>query len=500
MTSSDFRIKCIQGSLWGLVAVASALFATNLLYGPLTWKLITAYFSDVPFSLGVRVDSLSTLLFLMVSLLGASIGHYAKRYLSGEGRQQFFYEHLIGIVVAVSCFVLSNNLVMLFVSWLATNFFLHRLLGYYEDRPLAMVAKRKKILITRIGDLCLFGMIVVAYSSFGSLEFEDIFSKASLVSAATVPTSYAISAVFVVIAAFAMSAQYPLHFWLPDTMETPTPVSAVMHAGVINAGGFLAIRFSPLIQNSSTAHMLLLVFGAFTAVFGALCMVTQNNIKRKLAYSTIAQMGMMIFACGLGAFSVALFHIFAHSFYKAYAFLSAGSLVDESKKVGLKPTNTGDLYNLLVVVAGFGILFAGLQVQSGELFAMFVYGAVLFLGLAQNIGASHGVKYSRLKSFVQISLGMLLAIFAYILSETAMTEFLFDQVPGTISSRELSGFEVGVTFFAFSLFAAGFWLNSKLMNPKQPWLKKVYFYLWNGGYFDLKSSRMISRYVSEKSL
>ena len=166
----------------------------------------------------------------------------------------------------------------------------------------------------------------------GSFDYRDMFAAADAIHNLPTAAWHELIGILFVLGAMTKSAQFPFHSWLPDTMETPTPVSALMHAGVINAGGFLVIRLSPLVSLSPIALDLLALIGALTAMLGAVVMLTQTSIKRSLAYSTIAQMGFMMLQCGLGAFSAALLHIVAHSAYKAHAFLSSGSVLDSAAR------------------------------------------------------------------------------------------------------------------------------------------------------------------------
>ena len=190
------------------------------------------------------------------------------------------------------------------------------------------------------------------------------------------------------VAAVLKSAQFPFHGWLPDTMETPTPVSALMHAGIINAGGFLIIRFSPLMAQAPKALELLAAVGGFTALFGSLVMITQTSVKRTLAFSTVAQMGFMMLQCGLGAFALALLHITAHSLYKAHAFLSSGSVIAASRSAGSPPARSyRGLLGALAAFAVAGVLVALLSFLSGsapwEDSGRFGLGLILVVALAQ---------------------------------------------------------------------------------------------------------------------
>ena len=229
---------------------------------------------------------------------------------------------------AVSLLVLSGNLLMFFLAWVMTSFGLHQLLLHYPERTAARRAAWTKFTISRIGDCFLLAAIVMIYREFGTFQFDELFAAAGTTSG----DGAAAIAWCLVLGAVTKSAQFPLHTWLPETMETPTPVSALMHAGIVNAGGYLVIRMSPLIVDTAAALTALAIIGTVTVCFAGIVMLTQTSVKRSLAYSTIAQMGFMMLQCGLGAFSAAMLHIIAHSLYKAHAFLASGSVLTEASR------------------------------------------------------------------------------------------------------------------------------------------------------------------------
>jgi hypothetical protein len=211
---------------------------------------------------------------------------------------------------------------------------LHRLMLFYPERAAAQLAARKKALASRIGDGCMLGAALLAWHVFGRLDFAGIAALAPAMEQGW--ATHALAALLV-LAALVKSAQFPLHGWLTEVMETPTPVSALLHAGIINAGGILLLRMSGVLALSGPAMDFLLLVGAVTAVFGAAVMLTQPSVKVNLAWSTIAQMGFMMMQCGLGAFGAALLHIVAHALYKAHAFLSSGGVVATRRPDPLEP-------------------------------------------------------------------------------------------------------------------------------------------------------------------
>ena len=225
-------------------------------------------------------------------------------------------------LAAVMLLVTSGNVGQLVVAWVGTALGLNRLLLFYADRPQARRAARKKALTARMGDAAVIAAAVVMVSAF------DTGDITTLNAVAAGPWAM-LAAALLALAAVLKSAQFPLHGWLTEVMETPTPVSALLHAGIVNAGGFLLIRFADVMLTAPGVLALLVVIGGFTALIGGLVMLTQPAVKTALAWSTIAQMGFMILQCGLALFPLALLHIVAHSLYKAHAFLSSGSAVED---------------------------------------------------------------------------------------------------------------------------------------------------------------------------
>ncbi len=319
----------------GCTIAAIALLVAR---GPLDFALL-AWAWPLPMNVGVYFDNLSAVMALLISFIGLIIGRYSGRYLEGEPTQGRFLRWILFTLGAVLLMVVSRNLVMFTAAWMLTSFGLHQLLTHYPDRPWAIWAARKKFLISRLGDGFLIAALALTYHAFGSFDYRDVFAGAQALGQSAQGPTWQLSfiGILLVMGAMTKSAQFPFHSWLPDTMETPTPVSALMHAGVINAGGFLVIRLSPLVSQSHAALDFLTLIGAFTALLGSVVMLTQTSIKRSLAYSTIAQMGFMMLQCGLGAFSAALLHIVAHSLYKAHAFLSSGSVLESAARMRTTP-------------------------------------------------------------------------------------------------------------------------------------------------------------------
>ncbi|PPD44081.1 MAG: hypothetical protein CTY15_08465 [Methylocystis sp.] len=337
--------------------------------------LATPTFGVAGIGAGVYVDALAAAMFTLVAFIGVVVLRYSRNYLDGDPNQGAFFKWLAFTLAAVLTLIVSGNLALLIAAWIATSMGLHRLLLFYPERPAAQLAAKKKFIASRIGDLCLIGAAASLWQSYGTLQFPQLFAaaKASAISGAVAELT--LPALLIVVAALLKSAQLPFHGWLVEVMETPTPVSALLHAGVINAGGFLVLRLADIVAPSESALHVLAVVGGATALFGSVVMLTQTSVKVSLAYSTIAQMGFMMLECGLGAFPAALLHILAHSLYKAHAFLSSGSVIDLAR-ASWTPSPGGQPHPARFALA----LAATLPIA-------FAVGALFNTGLIENPGA-----------------------------------------------------------------------------------------------------------------
>jgi len=273
----------------------------------------------------MRLDAVSMVMLTLVTFIGWVVIRYAGTYLDGEARQAPFTGWLCLTLAAVLCLVAAGNLIQLVFAWIATSLFLHKLLLFYPDRVAAQRAARKKAITARMGDFALIGAAMLLYAAYGTLEIGTILHAARAGAGGKLAVG---AACLLALAALMKSAQFPTHGWLTEVMETPTPVSALLHAGVVNAGGFLLIRFADVMLLAPGLLAVLVMIGGFTALFGSLVMLTQPAVKTSLAWSTVAQMGFMVLQCGLALFPLALLHIVAHSLYKAHSFLASGGAVE----------------------------------------------------------------------------------------------------------------------------------------------------------------------------
>ncbi len=275
--------------------------------------------------LAVRVDAVSAVMLLLVTFIGWIVVRYAATYLDGDDRQGSFTSWLCLTLASVVLLVTAGNLAQLVLAWIVASLFLHQLLLFYPDRLAAVRSARKKFITARIGDAGLIGAAGLLVAAYGTADIGSILHAARAGAGGSLAVG---AASLLALAAILKSAQFPTHGWLTEVMETPTPVSALLHAGVINAGGFLLIRFADVMLLAPGVLAVLVIIGGFTALFGSLVMLTQPAVKTSLAWSTVAQMGFMILQCGLALFPLALLHIAAHSLYKAHSFLASGGAVE----------------------------------------------------------------------------------------------------------------------------------------------------------------------------
>ena len=333
------------------------------------------------FGVSIRLDAVSVVMFLLVSFIGWVVVRYAATYLHGEVRQGAFMGWLCMTLASVLLLVLSSDLVQLVLAWVATSLFLHQLLLFYPDRIAARRAAGKKFVTARIGDVTLIGAAVLLTLAYGTTDITAILSAARNGGGGGMAIG---AASLLSVAALLKSAQFPTHGWLTEVMETPTPVSALLHAGVINAGGFLLIRFADVMLLAPGVLAVLVIVGGFTAIFGGLVMLTQPAVKTSLAWSTVAQMGFMILECGLALFPLALLHIVAHSLYKAHSFLASGGAVDliaANRRPGpVAIPKAGAVWRaFLLALAIYSIVGFGFQHKSPQAMAL---GAILIFGVA----------------------------------------------------------------------------------------------------------------------
>ena len=293
-----------------------------------TWMVVGGLKMEV----GFLVDGLSAMMMCVVTFVSLMVHIYTIGYMKEDEGYNRFFAYISLFTFAMLMLVMSNNMLQLFFGWEAVGLVSYLLIGFWFNKPTAIFANMKAFLVNRVGD---FGFIlgiglIAAYA--GTLNYTEAFAKTDALAALTLPgTSWMLVTVISIclfIGAMGKSAQFPLHVWLPDSMEGPTPISALIHAAtMVTAGIFMVARMSPIFELSDSALSLIMVIGAITALFMGFLGIIQNDIKRVVAYSTLSQLGYMTVALGASAYSVAVFHLMTHAFFKALLFLAAGSVI-----------------------------------------------------------------------------------------------------------------------------------------------------------------------------
>jgi len=287
---------------------------------------------SLKFEIGFLVDSLTAMMMCVVTFVSLMVHIYTIGYMAEDDGYERFFSYISLFTFSMLMLVMSNNFLQLFFGWEAVGLVSYLLIGFYFTRESAIYANMKAFLVNRVGDFgFLLGIgLVLAYA--GSMNYGEVFAKREALAALTFPGTHwallTVTCICLFIGAMGKSAQFPLHVWLPDSMEGPTPISALIHAAtMVTAGIFMVSRMSPLFELSDTALSFMMVIGAITALFMGFLGIVQNDIKRVVAYSTLSQLGYMTVALGASAYSISVFHLMTHAFFKALLFLGAGSVI-----------------------------------------------------------------------------------------------------------------------------------------------------------------------------
>ncbi len=291
-------------------------------------------FSDFSTSWEIKIDKLSSLMLIVITNVSAVVHCYSIGYMGNDKSQARFMAYLSLFTFFMLLLVVSSNLLQLFVGWEGVGLSSYLLIGFWYDKNSANLAAKKAFIVNRVGDLFLLVGIMAIYYCFGSFDFEIIKNKLNVITDNQIILfginikALEFIGILLFLGAMGKSAQIGLHIWLPDAMEGPTPVSALIHAAtMVTAGIFLIARFSFLYDQTIIARELITYIGAITALFAATVAIVQTDIKKIIAYSTCSQLGYMFFACGVGAYNAGMFHLMTHAFFKALLFLSAGSVI-----------------------------------------------------------------------------------------------------------------------------------------------------------------------------
>ena len=369
-----------EAAALGAAALALAGLGQLLLSGPAVLRLG----GEGPLSLVLRLDAVSATMVALVAFIGWVVMRFSRSYLDGEAREGAFHALMLATLASVLLLVQAGSLAVLILGFVAVGAGLRQLLLFYPERAEARRAAAKFSLVWHGGDLALLIAAACLWSATGTAELGRIAALAPAVSGPLLSFGVA----FLILAAVLKTAAFPLHGWLTEVMEAPTPVSALLHAGIINGGGFLLIRMAEAVQTSAGAMAALVMLGGLTALFGAVVMLTQSAVKTALAWSTVAQMGFMLLQCGLGLWALAMLHIVAHSLYKAHAFLSSGGAV--AAVASLRRPGPIAVPDLVAVLKSFALALALFALVAG-LFSLalgpkspqaLALGAMLIFGVA----------------------------------------------------------------------------------------------------------------------
>jgi NADH-quinone oxidoreductase subunit L len=326
--------------LIGVAWVMSMVVFVNVIFGGHTYH-VTLYewiaAGTFHVTISFLVDQLTAMLLLVVSTVGFLVHVYSIGYMNGDRGMWRFFAYLNLFMLSMLLLIFGDNYLMLYVGWEAVGLCSYALIGFWYKKPSAAGAAKKAFIVNRVGDLG-FGLgVMMIWTTFGTLSFSDIFSRLNVVSGPVLLAPYAlppseltvtIIALLLFAGAVGKSAQFPLHVWLPDAMEGPTPVSALIHAAtMVNAGVYMVARSNPIFAHAPAAMFVVASIGIFTAIFAAAIALTQNDIKKVLAYSTVSQLAYMFTGLGVGAWAAAIFHLVSHGFFKGLLFMGSGSVI-----------------------------------------------------------------------------------------------------------------------------------------------------------------------------
>lgn len=448
---------------------ASCCGAILMLYavatqGPIAIRL---YDTDAIFSLpvpfGFYIDRLSAVMMVLISGIGTVIYAYSIDYMYQEPHERRYLAMLGVAVFVLLCMVSSANLLMLFIFWQILSYLLYILI-HNHAHPGTLEGAFRTFTILRIGDVAFLAGIALAYQLYGTLEFPELFAAAaqstlmlSLWPGVELNGATAVT-LLLFVGGMSKSAQFPLHTWLPRYLYAPTPVTALLHAGIINAGGFLVNRLAPLFGLSSTTLHVVFLVGTLTAVLGASMMLAQNDIKNMLGFSTIGQMGYMVMECGLGAFSLAVFHLIAHGLFKATVFLNCGNVIgrarlephfphpkrenEEESRSNLSWVTgfvTTLLLPLLILLLTHGVLQIPLLESQGTVIFLF------FIWITSSQAILTLTRLRQIESWkvaATMLLTLLFVVFVYLFAVESFTAFLYpdpNDVASYFKAAELPG-------------------------------------------------------------
>lgn len=486
--------RMAEASAFAALAITLADAARLLAYGPETFA-----FHSAGMLLALRLDAVSATMAVLVAFVGWVVVRYSRTYLDGAEREGAFHARMLATLAAVLVLVQSGSLAVLALAFVAVGVGLRSLLLFYPERPEARRAAAKFTLVWGAGDAAVILAALLLWLAFGVSDIGAL----TFLARDGLPTEAQAAVALLVLAAALKTAAFPLHGWLTEVMEAPTPVSALLHAGIVNAGGFLLIRLADLVQASPGAMAALVMIGGLTALFGAAVMLTQSAVKTALAWSTVAQMGFMLLQCGLGLWPLALLHIVAHSLYKAHAFLSSGGAVQAVAAVrrpgpvaapGLGAVARAFLIALALFTAVASGFDATLGPKSPQGLAL---GAILVFGVAYLVaqGLADAAPAALTRRTAMASAAAAIAYFGF----HALSHALWGgQLPSAPEAGPLEWALIVVALLSFGLVAA-----AQALFPlwsHHPSAAGLRVHLANGLYLNAVLDRLIGGFRAAKSL
>ena len=484
--------RLIQAAgLAGLLStIASALLAAlREAPPPGTLLVLGSDTGPLPLALSVLADSLTFTILGLVSLLVAIIARYSTNYLAGEAAQGSFFRWLAITASGFMLVVIAGNMFMFVIAILLTSAGLNRLLTYYRDRLPAQMVAHKKHLFSRMADTSLLVAALLIAASEGNLSFEAIAASAQH---GDLSWQLHLAAWLIVAYAVLKSGQFPFHGWLLQVMEAPTPVSALLHAGIVYSGAIIVLRTHELLLADGNALVALALVGLMTAALAALAMLTQTAIKSSLAWSTAGQLGFMLLELGLGLFVLAVLHLVAHSLYKAHAFLSSGSIVDvlraPGSRSGRRVTSLAWGAAVALSAAITFVMAAAWGITPAKEPALVAIGTIVAVAVSQLLLAGWAGAALTVRLFV-VSGGVTAVYFGLHTGFSAVYSGVLGPIPHEVPVGQyfLLGL-VAVVFLGLSYFQSV--LTSQ---PATPWLQRLYVHLYNGLYTDLPVERLVYR-------
>ena len=487
----------LNGAVAWLACLSALLTAVvHSFNGTRAWTL---YAFELPgnigaFSISTYVNSVTIIMLVLVSFVGAIVSRYSRNYLDGDPNQGRFHKWLSLTIGTILALIVSGNMLMFWLAWITNSLCLHQLLMFYRERPAAVLAAHKKFIANRIADLSHLTAIFLIGSALHSLEYADLLHSMEAMHG-PLPLALQWASLLIVLGAVLKSAQFPLHGWLIQVVEAPTPVSALLHAGIVNAGAFLIIRMSPIMSHSEIALDVLAVIGLTTLTLASLVMLTQTSIKVSLAWSTTAQMGFMLLECGLGLYSLAMLHLVAHSLYKAHAFLASGSGVDAFRAPTITSDSSDFKFGRMVIALAIGGFMAvgvgaafGFTPQAQP--ALIATGTVVAIAISQLLLQTASVMSNG--AFLLRGLGLSAIVCIAYFTLHALFEMALQ---GSVLPRQDTAgpFQSALALLIVGVFLALLMLQKVLKYAPAAVGEGLYIHLYNGLYIDVYITRLLQR-------